>query len=244
MSSVQDVLPRGRNHYFAAKIDSGTGVMGMIMKAQTQKRGSTLFAVLFIGVPVFLYATGNFPRRTLLKESISILTILAFSLMLAQFYLTRTKGRMLSGYLPLKIIKTHKILGYVFVSFLLVHPFLIVVPRYFESGIGSREAFITIITAFDSPGIVIGISGWCLLLILGITSLLRQKLPMSHRTWRLMHGILAVLFAVTASWHAIDLGRHTTSLLSSYVVLAAGCGVFPLLITYLPRSPMRQEVRK
>ncbi len=244
MSLVQDVLSCGRNHYFARKIDSSHCVLGMIMNEQTEKKTILTLAVLFIGLPVFLYATGSFPRRTILKESISILTILAFFLMLAQFYLARTSRRMLNGISMSSIITSHKVLGYVFLSILLVHPFLIVVPRYFESGIDSMEAFITIITAFNSLGIVLGICAWCLMIILGITSFLRKKLPLSYKSWRLFHGILAILFTILASWHAIDLGRHTTSTLSAYLVIAATGGILLLLKTYIPRSPMEQGVSK
>lgn len=214
------------------------------MNEQTGIKTILTLAVLFIGLPVFLYATGSFPRRTILKESISILTIMAFFLMLAQFFLARTNRRVLSGYRVSSIITIHKVLGYVFLSVLLVHPFLIVVPRYFESGIDSMEAFITIITSFNSLGIVLGICAWCLMLILGVTSFLRKKLPLRYKNWRLIHGIFAILFIILASWHAIDLGRHATLTVSTYLVVAAMSGILLLLKSYIARSPMEQGVNK
>jgi len=214
------------------------------MKNHTGTRGVLLLIVLFIGLPLFFYATGNFPRRTLLKESISILTILAFCLILAQLFVTRSSGRMLRGCRWSSIITIHKILGYVFLGVLSIHPFLIVVPRYFESGVDSMEAFITILTTFNSLGIVLGLGSWFLMLILGITSFLRKKLPLRYKTWKVFHGILAVCFTALASWHAIELGRHTTLLLSSYLVLAVVSGVLPLLKTYITQSSIEAEVNK
>lgn len=244
MSLVQNVLPCGRNHNFAGKIDSSNRVMGMIMKKLTWKRDILSLAVLFIGLPLFLYITGNFPKRTFLKESISILTIIAFCLMLAQFFLTRDRHIAFRDQSRRGLITIHKGLGYVLLLVLLSHPFLIVVPRYFESGVDPKEAFITIITSFNSLGVVLGICSWLLMLILGITSLLRKKLPLAYKNWRRLHGVLAVLFTMLVCWHAIDLGRHTTPILSSYIVLAAVSGALPLLKTYISRPPLVQGVNK
>lgn len=244
MSLVQDVLPGGCNNNFAGKIDTSNCIMGLIMKKQTEKRGILLLAALFIGLPLLFYVTGDVPRRTFLKESISILTIVAFCLILAQFFVTRSSYRMLRGYRWNTILKVHKILGYTFLGVLSVHPFLIVVPRYFESGVDSLEAFVTIITAFNSPGIVLGLCSWFLMLILGITSFLQKQLPLRYKTWKLFHIILAVCFTVLASWHAIELGRHCTLLFSSYVVLAVVSGALPLLNAYISQTSIEQGVNK
>ncbi len=214
------------------------------MKEQTNNRGILLLTLTFIGLPLLFYATGDLPRRTVLKESISIVTILAFCLMLAQFFLTRTNRWMLSGSLMSTIISTHKVIGYTFICVLLAHPFLIVVPRYYESGVEPIEAFFTIITTFTSIGVVLGICAWALLLILGVTSLFRKVLPLPYKTWRILHGILSALFIALASWHAIDLGRHTDSLLSSYVVITVVIGILLLLKTYISRPPVEQRKSK
>jgi predicted ferric reductase len=244
MSPVQDVLPGGRNHHNTGKIHSGNSLMGLMMKEQIQKTGIVSLVVLFIGLPLFLYTTGNFPERTALKEGISVLTILAFCLMIGQFFLTRMNRRMLNGYLHSSIVKMHKFLGYIFLPVLFVHPFLIVVPRYYESGVDPMEAFLTIITTVNSVGIVLGICAWFLMLILGAASLFRKKLPLKYTTWRFIHGILAILFIIIASWHAIDLGRHTDSLLTAYVIIAALSGVLLLLKTYVSESLIKQESGK
>ncbi|WP_163339483.1 ferric reductase-like transmembrane domain-containing protein [Desulfopila sp. IMCC35008] len=168
------------------------------MNEQTRHSGIVQLVILFIGVPMLLYATSGVPRRTLLREAISILTILAFCQMLGQFFLTRINRTMLSGYRMNSIKRIHTFLDYVFLSVLLVHPFLIVVPRYFEAGIDSMEAFVTIITAFNSPRVVLGISFWLLMFLLGMTSLFRKKLPLTYRKWRIFHGVLALLFIILA----------------------------------------------
>lgn len=206
------------------------------MKGQTKKRGILRLAVVFIVLPLFFYMTGSFPRRTFIKEAISILTILAFCSMLAQFFLNRTSFASFRGYKKSSVITIHKILGYLFLPILLIHPFLIVLPRNFEAGVDSAEAFITIITAFNSTGIILGITAWCLMLLLGVSSLLRNKLPFTYLNWRLLHGILAVFFICLASWHAIVLGRHSTPMMSAYVIMSGVSGSLILFRTYIFRS--------
>lgn len=205
--------------------------MGVIMDKILKKYHLIAALVIFITTPLLFYVLGDVPKRTCLKESISILTILAFFIILGQFYLTRS-NKASKVHKMAKVIKLHKIIGYVFVCILLLHPFLIVFPRYFEAGVDPIDAFITMVTTFNSLGIILGIIAWLLMLVLGLTSLLRNKIGLKYTTWRLIHGILSTLFVVLAAWHAINLGRHTDLTLSIYIVIVAAVGIQLLLRTY------------
>jgi predicted ferric reductase len=187
---------------------------------------------IFIGLPLLFWALGDFPRRTVLKESISILFILSFSLMLGQFFLGRGNRSIVKRFKMGTVLRYHKVIAYSIVGVFLVHPFLIVVPRYFESGVTPMEAFITIITTFDSLGVVLGLIAWFLMLLLGITSFIRKRLPLKYITWRYCHGIFSILFISFATFHVIDLGRHTNLAMSVYMIILAVSGVVLLLITY------------
>jgi predicted ferric reductase len=156
---------------------------------------------------------GNFPERSLLKESLSVITILAFCQMMGQFFWTRVNRSAVAELKMNKVVKYHKIIGYTVVTTLFFHPFYLVVPRFFEAGVSPVDAFVTIITTLNQ-GVVLGIIAWCLMLVLGITSFLRDKLPMKYKTWRVFHGILAILFILFAAWHVIDLGRHSIAAMS------------------------------
>jgi predicted ferric reductase len=214
----------------------------MMMKELTKPTDFLLPTFLFIGLPVWIYLTGDFSRRTTLKESISILVIIAFYLMVAQFFLNRSTNFILSGFTKRTVLTVHKILGYSLVCVLLLHPLLIVVPRYFESGIGPMEAFVTIITTLDSLGVVIGILAWSLLLTLGVTSLFRNILPLSYAAWRKLHGILAIFFMAAASWHALDLGRHINQTMTLYMMLVVLGGVFFFLKNSLFKARMNKRL--
>lgn len=197
--------------------------------------------MILIGLPLLIWAMGDFPRRTLLKDSLSLLTLLAFGLMLGQFYLARSYAGAMRSLGAGSILKIHKFVGYTFVGILLVHPFFIVLPRFFESGVDPLAALVTLVTTFDSPGVVLGLAAWCLMVILGVTSLFRDRLPLKYRTWRILHGVLSVVFIALATWHAIDLGRHTDTFMSAWMILLAAGGVVLLLKRYLGKTPVRRE---
>ncbi len=189
--------------------------------------------LIFIALPLLLWALGDFPRRTLLKETISLLSIQAFFLMLGQFFLARSNSNILKEHKMAGVLKIHKFIGYFFISVLLFHPFLIVFPRYFESGVTPRDAFISLVSTYNKPGIFLGLSAYFLMLLLGLTSLFRDKLGMKYKTWRLFHGLLSIIFISIASWHALLQGRHMNLPMSIFVISLASAGVLLLLKTYL-----------
>lgn len=191
------------------------------------------FILFFLLVPLLIWALGDAPRRGFLKEGISVLTILAYFLMLGQFFLSRGNKRILKPHRMGKVVKLHRYIGYIFVSVLLLHPFLIVVPRYLEAGIAPEDAFTTMITTWNSQGIVLGLVAWSLMLILGITSAFRLRLGMKYTTWRVFHGILSIVFIFLASLHALDLGRHTDLPMSIYMGVMAALGVLQLIRLYI-----------
>ena len=210
--------------------------MGVIMEKRLQTYNVIGAILIFFGIPLLLYALGDYPRRSILKETISLLTLLAFSMMLGQFFLARSNNAILKVHKMSSILKIHKFIGYFFIAILLAHPFFVVIPRYFESGAEPKDAFITMITTFDRTGVILGIVAYGTMILTGITSLFREKLPVSHKTWRLFHGILSIGFIGIASWHAINLGRHTNKTYSFYILILAFSGVLLLLNTYFSDS--------
>ena len=140
------------------------------MEKRLQIYNVTGAILIFVGIPLLIYALGEFPRRSILKEIISLLQIMAISFMLAQFFLARGNKAILSVHNMSSVLKIHKFIGYFFVVILLLHPFLIIFPRYFESGVEPEEAFLTLITSFERPGVLLGMIAYGTMLILGITS--------------------------------------------------------------------------
>jgi predicted ferric reductase len=202
------------------------------MNADIKKYHLISVVLVFIVLPVLFLNLGDFPRRSFLKESISMMTVLAFSLMLGQFFLSRSNQYFTRAFKFSRVFRVHKLIGYSVVGLFLVHPFLIVLPRFYEAGVSPFDALITMLTTFESLGVVLGLISWSLMLLIGVTSLFRDKLNMRYKKWKLFHGSLSVLFIATASWHAIELGRHTDKIISAFIILLALSGSILLIRQY------------
>ena len=59
----------------------------------------------FTGMPLLIWTMGNFPERSLLKESLSVMTILAFYQIIGQFFWTRTNRSAVANLKMSKVIK-------------------------------------------------------------------------------------------------------------------------------------------
>ena len=206
------------------------------MKLSAQTYAIIAGLAVFVGLPLLLYALGDAPRRTILKEGISIATLLAFTMMLGQFFLARSNQTLLSLFKPPQIQKVHKYIAYTAVGIILLHPALIVLPRALEGGIRPMDAFVTMITDFGNLGIVLGLVAWVLLLVLSVTAFFRKRLiphfTLKYRGWRYFHGGLAVTFTGLAMWHSIALGRHTGFALSVYFLTLTVLGFALLAVMY------------
>lgn len=209
---------------------------------QTIRSHSTLImAMVFIAVPTLMCVSGGTPGRTWLKEFLSLITILGFSMMLGQLYLTRIRSAFTRSMKLPRVIRLHKAIGYLLVSVILLHPLFIVLPRYQEAGASPVASFITMVTEFDNLGIVLGLAAYALMLLLGLTAMFRSKMPITYRQWRVLHGILSIFFIAFGTWHAVDLGRHMGRTLSLYLITLATIGVLLLIQMYLFKNQPAKE---
>jgi predicted ferric reductase len=220
------------------------------MKLTVQRTTVLAALMVFAGLPLLFYGLGDTPRRTLLKEAISLGTLLGFAAMLGQFFMARSNTWLLSIFKPMQIQKVHKYIAYSAVTVILLHPALIVLPRALEGGVRPWDAFVTMITTFDNLGIVLGLVAWILLLVLVVTAFFRKpiikRLSTHYRGWRYFHGGLAVSAIMLALWHAVELGRHTDIALSAlFVTLAlAGFGLLAKLYWGARSKPPRSTQMK
>ena len=197
--------------------------------------------ITFIAVPLFLYFFGNFPRRTTLMEILSIVTLLAFSLLLSQFFTSRLNYKLMKQIRMVNVVAIHRFIGYLFISVILLHPFFIIVPKFFDDGMTTTDAFVKLITTFSSTGVILGLIAYTIMLILMVTAFFRFKMHMHYRTWRSLHGYLTLLFVITATWHVIDMGRHSNSSFTSFYVLVVATGIYYVLRKYLFKKTAKNE---
>jgi predicted ferric reductase len=196
---------------------------------------SHLFIVLAVIIlfPILIWALGAFPRRSILKEMISVIALIAFSLPIGQFFLSRGGKEIINLPPSKKLLNWHRVIGYLFVSIMLWHPFFIILPRFFEAGVEPQDAFIKMLTTFESKGVILGFIAYALMLIIGLTSAFRKKLPLSFKNWRLLHGLLSLAFLIFALLHATDLGRHMNLSMISFYVVVGVAAIFVLIRTYI-----------
>lgn len=207
--------------------------MGLIMKKEHYIFKLTALVLTFIVVPLLLYFQGDFPERSSLMNTFSLITILGFTLLLSQFFTSRLNKTLIKKIRMVNVLAIHKFIGYLFISILLVHPFFIVVPKFFDNGVTPTDAFLRIITTFSTLGVILGLIAYTSMLVLLITSFFRFKLHLKYKTWRNLHGYLTLLFVITATWHVVNIGRHSNTSFSIYYILMVASGVYYLLKTYL-----------
>jgi len=218
--------------------------MGLIMKKQRHIFRLILLAIAFIAVPVVLYNLGDFPKRNCLMGTLSLITILGFTLLISQFFSTRMNRKLVKGIRMVNVLKIHKIIGYLFISILLLHPFFIIVPKIFDNTITPSDAFLKLITTFSSLGVILGLIAYTCMVILIMTSFFRFKLNLTYRTWRSIHGYFTLLFIATATWHVINMGRHSNTPFLIYYILIVVSGIFYLLNSYLSKTSKNEKINR
>ena len=200
------------------------------MDAHIKKYHLAIVVLVFVALPAVLFSLGE------VKEAFSLLSVLALALLLGQFFLARSNRYFVRAFRFSSVLGVHKAIGYSVVGMFLIHPVLIVLPRYFEGGVSPFDALVTLLTTFAGPGVVQGLIAWGLMLLIGATSLFREKLNMSYPAWKMFHGVLSMLFIIVATWHAIELGRHMDGMMTAFVVVLASTGVVMLLRHYAPTT--------
>lgn len=186
---------------------------------------------LYTGLPLIFFLLGNHPNRAVILEGVSMAVLLAFCLAMGQFYWSRTNSVSRKKVNMNQIRHTHEMLGYVSVVILALHPFLLVMPRFFSNGVKPLEALTAIVTTTSSLGVVLGMVAWVVLVVLGMTSMLRGKLPWGYQLWRKIHGALAMVFLLSGVGHAIDLGRHVHAPMAMLLLFLAVSGVVLWLVS-------------
>lgn len=203
------------------------------MKIQSYIFKLSVLIITFIGVPLFLYFSGNFPKRTTLMETISIVTILGFSLLLSQFFTSRLNYKLMKKIRMVKLLAIHKFIGYFFISVILLHPFFIVIPKFLDDGVTASDAFVRLITTFSTTGVILGLIAYASMLILLVTAFFRFKLHLQYRTWRSLHAYLTLLFVIIATWHVVEMGRHSNNSFTLFYLLVVAIGIYYTLRKYL-----------
>jgi predicted ferric reductase len=189
---------------------------------------------------ILSWISGGAPRP-FRHELASGLGMLAFSMILVEFVLSGRFKSISHGIGMDLTMRFHQVMARTALAFALVHPFLY---RGAPSG-GVRPwdttRQLTITTDFSD--LATGIAAFLLLPGLVLLAIGRTQLDFKYETWRLMHGIGALLIAGLLLHHAIYAGRYSAQLALTWLWLGmTGVAVGSLLYVYLI-GPLRQGRR-
>ncbi len=199
--------------------------------------------VLYVAVvllPLVLAWTRGFPPRSWPNELATGVGLLAFSIILVEFVLSG-RFRFVSGRVGMDVtMRFHQLLARTALVLAMVHPFLYRGPfgdqRPWDT---TRELTLTV----DFGGLGTGLAAWVLLAGFVGFSIYRDQLPCKYETWRLMHGVGALLIAGFGLHHTLHLGRYSQDpVLAGVWFSMVGIAVLSLLYVYLI-EPLTQRKR-
>ncbi len=202
-----------------------------------------LVVAYFVAVttPLILsWSTGGAPR-SVHQELASGLGILAFSMILMEFVLSGRFKSISSGVGMDVTMRFHQVMARTALGFALLHPFL-----YQGTLAGGQRPWdptrqLTITTDFSA--LSTGIAAYLLLPSLVLLAIGRTQLDYKYETWRLIHGIGALLIALLLLHHTIYAGRYGSQPVMIWVWIAlTGVAVGSLLYVYL-LVPLRDTAR-
>ncbi|MEM7637047.1 MAG: ferredoxin reductase family protein [Pseudomonadota bacterium] len=191
--------------------------------------------------PLVLSALQGRALRPFWDELSSGLAMTAFAILLVEFVLSG-RFKVISARIGMDVtMRVHQLLARTAVVFVLVHPFLYHTP------------FLTFPLPWDesrqlSLGLSIGslasgLIAWIALPALVLVSIFRDQLPYRYETWRLMHGVGAVLIAVMTMHHTLNAGRYSSDpVLAGFWILLLAAALGSLGYSYVV-MPLKEAVR-
>lgn len=156
-------------------------------------------------VPYLWSVTQDLESRGLYEVIIGALSIVGLTALYAQYALS---GRLQSVTQFAGIdtgMRIHRKAGELVALFFFLHPFLIVLPRFWIAPqLAVDDLWLTLTSAESATAIF----AWALMGFWIVFAILRDKLPITYEAWRFSHGIGLVAVAILATWHAVTVGRH------------------------------------
>lgn len=150
-------------------------------------------------------ASEHVSYRGLYTELVTLMSLAGFAMMLGQFFLS---GRLESISSKTGVdngMHLHRKVGEYLAILFFLHPFLILLPRFWISGSFAVDDFILL---FTKPLSGNGFYAWSLMIVWVLMAMFKNKIGMSYEAWRISHGIGAIAIAILATDHVITIGRH------------------------------------
>jgi predicted ferric reductase len=162
-------------------------------------------AVIFAPLGLALLQ-GKLPRP-LQDELASGLALVAFAILLVEFVLSG-RFRAISGRLGMDVtMRFHQLLARTALALIVLHPFLYTTPLNPPLPWDvTRQLTLNL----EGWSIITGIIAFVLLPALVLTAIFRDQVAWKYETWRLVHGLGALLVALLGTHHVIAAGRYSS----------------------------------
>ncbi|OEY65975.1 ferric reductase-like transmembrane domain-containing protein [Marinobacter sp. X15-166B] len=194
-----------------------------------------------VTLPLILSAWVGGPPRSYHQELASGLGILAFSMILMEFILSGRFKAISSGVGLDLTMRFHQVMARTALVFALLHPFF-----YQGTPSGGQRPWdplrvLTITTDFSA--LSTGIVAYLLLASLALLAIGRTQLDYKYETWRLLHGVGALLIAVLLLHHTVYAGRYGAQPVMTWVWIALTAVAAGTLLTVYLLVPFLQKAR-
>lgn len=177
------------------------------------------------------------PPRPLFDELASGAGLLAFAIILLEFVLSG-RFRSVSGRIGMDVtMRFHQLLARSALALALLHPFLYQAPfaaqRPWDP---TRQLTLT----GDIAALGSGLLAWVLLPTFVLLSIGRDQSPWKYETWRLIHGLGAMLIAGLVLHHTLHAGRYSQDpILAGVWIAMAFVALASMLFVYFVRQFMQ-----
>ncbi len=198
---------------------------------------------LYLGVvlaPLALAFISGLPPRSLWDELATGAGLLAFAVILVEFVLSG-RFRSVSRGIGMDVtMRFHRLLAQTALVLALIHPFLYRAP--FNPPLPFDPSRQLTLTA-SLEHLFTGILAWVLLPAFVVLAIGRDRLGYRYETWRLLHGLGAVLIAALLLHHTLEAGRYSAApQLAILWIVLFGLAIFSLAYVYVGQ-PLRQSLR-
>ncbi|WED24696.1 ferredoxin reductase family protein [Vibrio sp. JC009] len=162
------------------------------------------YAVL-LSLPFVAAQMLNMDNKGLYVTVLSIINLVAMMAFFVQFPLgSRVKQIPLFANIDWSMSK-HKTIGQWIGGFFLLHPVLLLAPKFIQSYDDGIRSLVEVITA---PQMLTGVIAWVAMIVWTLMAIFKNRLKMSYETWRLTHMLGFVVIAVLATLHITSVGSH------------------------------------
>ncbi len=204
---------------------SRPGPIRHVLRLKNGKPATAYFALLLI--PFLAALSLSIDDKGLYSAVLGFLNTVAMMAFFVQFPLAgRLKHLPMFSNIDWSMSK-HKRAGKWLGAFFLLHPVLILAPRFLVS---FDDGLTSVVEAITSPQLLTGIMAWVVMMVWVLLAIYKDKL--NYETWRLTHVLGFVITCVLATLHVTSVGRHGQFDAQFNVLWWGLCTAAVLLVVY------------